>query len=305
MSDYAVRLLYDVHGWAYYNRCKALERYRPPDWHATSGGNYGAEFKKRRYDIALQLCYGSARQIRRHVDNGNYPTQIVTGFNVAANSGRDANFTHALKYSHHVVVNSRKAWEAMKKPDRVTWISNGVDRAVYSVQVEPSKRTPRVLAIGSEFHKLNKGFRKILPEVRSILASKNIPCDFRCVNSHAINRMDSIQMAEWYNTGTVYVVASKNEGTPNPALEAASAGCVVVATPVGNMPELITDGVNGYLVTRKAVAIAAAVIKAQARYAEMQAAMEEAIQPWHWKIRATQYYDLFRRVADDYRESSK
>ena len=49
-------------------------------------------------------------------------------------------------------------------------------------------------------------------------------------------------MAAWYDTGTVYVVASQFEGTPNPALEAASAGCVVVSTPVGNMPELIRDG---------------------------------------------------------------
>ena len=45
------------------------------------------------------------------------------------------------------------------------------------------------------------------------------------------------------------VVSSINEGTPVSAIEAMAAGCAVVATRVGGLPDLIDDGRTGVLVT--------------------------------------------------------
>ena len=46
----------------------------------------------------------------------------------------------------------------------------------------------------------------------------------------------------------VLVVSSHNEGTPVSAIEAMAAGCAVVATRVGGLPDLIDDGRTGTLV---------------------------------------------------------
>jgi glycosyltransferase involved in cell wall biosynthesis len=46
----------------------------------------------------------------------------------------------------------------------------------------------------------------------------------------------------------VFVLPSGNEGTPVTAIEALASGCPVVATRVGGVPDVVTDGADGFLV---------------------------------------------------------
>jgi glycosyltransferase involved in cell wall biosynthesis len=60
----------------------------------------------------------------------------------------------------------------------------------------------------------------------------------------------------------VLVVSSNNEGTPVSAIEAMAAGCPVVATRVGGLPDLITDSETGCLVPpRDPAALAAGILR--------------------------------------------
>lgn len=61
------------------------------------------------------------------------------------------------------------------------------------------------------------------------------------------------------------VLTSNNEGTPVTLIEAQAAGCPVVATAVGGVPDIVTDGENGFLVAPgDASALSVAILKALA-----------------------------------------
>lgn len=300
LPKYTVRLLFDVPGWAYHRRCQALQKYAPDDFAVTIGPDYGRVLKAIPHDLVLQLCYACSKNIRDHVDQAGYDMVVVTGINVAWKSGASW-FPNVYRYSHHVIFNSKMAWEEAGRQERTSWISNGVDGEIFRPIMPIGERKPRVISIGSDFHRKNKGFMDILPHLVGELGERGIDCDFRQVNSHGRERVGQETMNSWYNTGTIYVVASEREGTPNPALEAAAAGCVLVSTRVGNMVELIEDGVNGFLVERNLDAIHNAVLKAQANYPRMAAAMQERIADWHWRTRAQEYFALFRELIDRHR----
>ena len=67
------------------------------------------------------------------------------------------------------------------------------------------------------------------------------------------NALSQDEMRDFYNSADVYVVASTMDGTPCTALEAAACGLPLVSNRIGNMPELIKDSINGFLVQEREV----------------------------------------------------
>jgi glycosyltransferase involved in cell wall biosynthesis len=71
----------------------------------------------------------------------------------------------------------------------------------------------------------------------------------------------------------VFVLPSGNEGTPVTAIEALASGCPVVATRVGGVPDVVDDGIDGFLVEPGAVAELASRLAELARDPELRARM--------------------------------
>ncbi len=51
--------------------------------------------------------------------------------------------------------------------------------------------------------------------------------------------------------GNIYLCTSYQEGGPIPAMDAMARGCVIITTPVGQMTEIIEDGMTGYICNSK------------------------------------------------------
>lgn len=73
---------------------------------------------------------------------------------------------------------------------------------------------------------------------------------------------DPADVAKYYRAADVYVHAAKAENLPLAIMEAMACGTPVVASDVGGVPEIVTDGVNGLLVpVGDAEALASATVR--------------------------------------------
>jgi glycosyltransferase involved in cell wall biosynthesis len=110
---------------------------------------------------------------------------------------------------------------------------------------------------------------------------------------------DRDEMLDFYRSLDVYVCASRSEGTPNPCLEAAACGLPVVTTRVGNMPELIRDGDNGFFVERSAEDIAEKLLwlRDDPRLRQrLGRAARASVERWDWRFQARPYDAMLREV---------
>ncbi len=72
-------------------------------------------------------------------------------------------------------------------------------------------------------------------------------CRFDVNTRSAVDALHRRGMRDWYNGLDVFLCTSISEGSPNTAMEALTCSVPVVGTSVGDLSDLITDGVNGFL----------------------------------------------------------
>jgi len=98
-------------------------------------------------------------------------------------------------------------------------------------------------------------------------------------------RQDDV--ASWLAAGDIYVQPSRREGLPLAVLEAMAAGLPVVATAVGDVPRLITDGREGHLVAAEQPKALAAKLVAVGQNLDAQRSIVDAAK---WLV-ASRYSD--------------
>jgi len=296
---YKILILFDAPGWAYHFRALALKKYKPVDFSIVDiSSRYGMELKKCNYDLVFQLAYSYVKPVREHLQKNKYKCKLISSYNIGYNHNNSW-LDSTIKYSDAVIINNFEMWDKSGRRPNTYHISNGVDSFVYHVKIPYEQRRFKALWVGSKFHRKVKNYDNILIPLSRELNRRKILTDFKLVNSTGHERLSSDKMCDWYNTGQCYVVASTAEGTPNPMLESAACGLPIVSTKVGNAPELIKDGYNGYLCERTVQSLLDGVLKVQQRKEEMSKNILESIKSWDWSIRSKEFFDLFRKVINN------
>eukprot|EP00913_Durusdinium_trenchii_P013432 g12613.t1 len=290
-----MRIVYDVEGWAFYRRAVSLQKYAPEDFEVSIGPDVG----EGSWDLVFLMSAPDATRIRSLLPPD---TRLITGINNSLKKPllRHA-FAGALQHSDLVLFNNPGNWRDAGCPPGTACLSNGYDADVFQVTTPVNARPWRVVWCGSQGARTIKGYDDVLVPLADILNRHGIECDWRMVDATDRRTIRAPEeMAAWYNRATHYVCASHFEGTPNPAIESAACGCIVVSTPVGDMPDLIEDGRNGFLMPqRDPEAFAARILEScdRQRFDRMSAEMQRAVSPRAWRNVASQFFDLFRQVV--------
>lgn len=178
----------------------------------------------------------------------------------------------------------------------VHYTPNGVDTSFFRPRPEPRIRASGELRVGwagsiSNHGPELRGFHEIIEPGVAAVPGAELWTAIR--ERHWRN---GEEMLEFYRDLDVYVCASRAEGTPNPCLEAAACGVPIVTTPVGNMPELIRDGENGYFFDGTAQDLAEKLTLLRGSHAlttRLGAGIRESIAQWDWRIQAENYARMF------------
>jgi len=110
--------------------------------------------------------------------------------------------------------------------------------------------------------------RETHPDVRLVLAGDDVDGLGRYADERGV--AGAVQLAGWVgpekkrallDSAAVFVLPSYAEGSPISLLEAMAAGLPSVATEVGGIPDVVTDGVNGMLVRPGDVAMLTRVLR--------------------------------------------
>lgn len=136
-------------------------------------------------------------------------------------------------------------------------------------------------------------------EFRSLTQGKNLPMD----HIHILGRIRYDDLPAVYASADVAVAPTFADNVPFWVMEAMSSGLPVVASRVGGIPEVITDGKNGVLIAPgSSAALAQALIPLlrdrERRTTLGQAARSSVTERFTWGQTATQTIDLYRTTLD-------
>lgn len=126
---------------------------------------------------------------------------------------------------------------------------------------------------------------------------------FEGTNTYFVGYLTGTDLASAFASADAFVFPSRTETLGLVLLEAMAAGCPVVAARSGGIPDIVTDGVNGYLFEPKsddAGAIAATMRlleQKEEREVIRQNARQEA-ERWGWSAATRQLQDFYEGVVD-------
>ena len=191
-----------------------------------------------------------------------------------------------LKNMHRISTNNNHLYEYFKA-NNVHYIPNGVDVSIFSPSNDKHYDPNNILFgwVGNK-DRATKNFNIIQA------LGKHFNISLVASSKSKLLQKNQSQMVDFYRSIDFLLVSSSTEGTPNPALEAASCGVPVITTHVGNMPDLIIDEDNGFFVDKPCVDSFKNVLYNKVKnvndrkYREMSQSIRNCIvEKWQWKHR--------------------
>lgn len=297
MKKYRVHIVFDVLGWAHHKRAIALKKYCPEDVEISIAPletpcPTGC-------DLWFVLDYRALERARKQKGLTQDPVMILGSYNRGDFVGNGRTWLDVVRNNsdRFAVTNKEIYKQVLSLTNKVSLLYTGVDTDIFKVTRPTQQRDFKILWTGSAHHRKIKRYDSLVVPVAAELDKEGIKHDFCLVDSLKPPR-NTPQMADWYNTGTVYLMLSETEGVANTGVEASACGCFLVTTRAGSMTSLIEEGANGFFVEPTVQSVLSAIKKARDVYIKKEKQIADHIKDWSWETRSKDFYSLFRKMVD-------
>lgn len=179
----------------------------------------------------------------------------------------------SLMIPRHQIFNSQNALSELKRflpvlRPEVAVIPNGIDVNLFQPSDSASARSYDVVSVGTmreaknwhiltECTKLLKQWKsniqvaiagdgRLRGEVESNVVQNNLS-----ENIVLLGRIEPVKVPEFLRSGRVYLHTADEEGFPNAVAEAMATGLPVVVTAAGDIPLIVDEGINGFVVQKR------------------------------------------------------
>jgi hypothetical protein len=275
---------YDLKGWAWWSRINNIAKHQPSDIQIDSM-KIGSSFDHTNYDL-IMVFDSSLTDIISKVPGH----KLLLGCSCPKKLDGFIKTMESYKPFAGFVNNAAMYKQSRDHFQNIHLCPNGVDETLFT----PAKKMPEKLTacwVGNSKHYAGKGF----DEIKQVCKKAGIDLVSYNLSDNKI-LLPQIELRNMvYHKSGFYVCFSEYEGTPNPALEALSCGLPVITTRVGNMPEIIIDDVNGFLINRNEDALLKCFLKLKkSGLKEMSLNTRKSIlNGWTWRDQAINYTRMF------------
>lgn len=296
-----ILMIVDVPGWAWDIKAQQVKRFLSNEFYidifyTVQEGKLDKDIAKK-YDLFFTFAPRYVDMLEaRDVPIGKRVTGVTAHF---LNIEKDLETRrNKVKYVH---ANSLLLMDVVRKYySDVFYLPNGVDPTRF-FPIERMRMRDRPFTVGHVGKAApRKGFDSIIRPAFDDACKKG-EMVLKANRRRYYDAIPHVEMNEWYQDVDIMVFASDLDGTPNSMLEAGLIGIPTIINWIGNAPELIVDGFNGFLMETMGVSIYAEKI-AWCRYntsevKRMGRNMREIIlDKWTWQTQVENYREMFRRI---------
>ena len=299
MSRPKVLFICDVKNWAWYYKSLELKKYLSNEFDIDIACVLaGDKIDPHKYDIYFTFGYSyididPLKKIPRD--------KKVTG----VTSHRDNSLIASkMKLAGTVHANSKLLLSQLRTlHDNIYYLPNGVNETLFQHFLIPPKKDNVTIGHVGKLSPLKGQLEIIEPAVRKA------KCLYHPYYNNHTEALPHEVMPSIYKGFDAFIVASHEDGTPNPALEAAACGRPIISNRVGNMPEFIEDGVNGFLVDREIDKYVEKIMYFR-KHRDMlikmgNAARKTVMEKWTWRIQAENYRKMLWDIVEKRRSNEK
>ncbi len=135
-------------------------------------------------------------------------------------------------------------------------------------------------------------------------AKEELEAHFTGTATHFVGYLHGLELAAAYASADAFIFPSATETLGLVLLEAMAAGCPVVAARSGGIPDIVTDGVNGYLFEpddpQGALAATQRLLAAKQEREELRKNARLEAEKWGWSAATLQLQSFYQGVVSSH-----